>query len=63
MRCCATEVKYKVSFNYLERSLMLTSTTLDLFCSLLVYKIGENNNLAYISQFEFLTVLEGIEIY
>ena len=47
---CATEVEYKVSFYYLERSVILTSTTLDLFYCLLFYEIGMNNTFASIPQ-------------
>ena len=64
MNChCATEVECRVSFYYLERSLILTSTTLDLFSCLIVYQKGVNNTLAWIPQLYFLNVLEEMEIY
>ena len=44
------QMEYKVSFYYLERSLILTTTTLDLFDCLIGYQIGVNNTFAWVPQ-------------
>ena len=45
-----TEVEYEVSFYFIERSLILTSTTLDLFYYPIVYQTDVNNTFAWILQ-------------
>ena len=43
-------MEYKVSFYYLEKSLILTSTASDLFYCLIVCEIGVNNSFTWLKR-------------